>query len=201
LNFPEFGDNVAVGGGGAGTTRQRDTTGTSSHGGGDSQSIHGQPHTGGGGFGGSEDEQFPSGNGGSGSVMLRFPLAICTPCEPGTYLSSGSLECTPCLPGTFAQYPGSIVCMPCPGGTYATSEGTAVCTAASAGTFTPPIGYQGECNEICEHSSQQNAVFLKLLKDRPPIGINIFADFNHTTRKIPDARGNGYDVVLLLDAS
>ncbi|KAJ1464583.1 hypothetical protein T484DRAFT_1757993, partial [Baffinella frigidus] len=44
-------------------------------------------------------------------------------------------------------------------------------------------------------SPQQNDAFLRLLQNNPPVGINIFSQYHATTNKVPDARGNGYDVM------
>jgi hypothetical protein len=136
------------------------------------------------------------GNGGSGSIYVNFPLSTCMPCASGTFMTPGTLDCIPCAPGSFAQYPGSITCMPCPGGTYATFAGSSVCSAVPIGSFTERIDYIGECDEVCEHSLQQNAVFLKLLKDKPPTGMNVFAHYNNRTFSVPDARKTGHDVIV-----
>jgi hypothetical protein len=45
---------------------------------------------------------------------------------------------------------------------------------------------------------QQNDEFLGLLLTKPPVGINIFSHYDTTTGKVPDARGNGYDVTVAL---
>ena len=50
------------------------------------------------------------------------------------------------------------------------------------------------------NSTQQNDDFIHLLLDKPPVGINIFAHYEHLTYpfshkgKVPDARGWDYDL-------
>ncbi|KAJ1463912.1 hypothetical protein T484DRAFT_3649390, partial [Baffinella frigidus] len=43
-------------------------------------------------------------------------------------------------------------------------------------------------------TAQQNDQFLALVGAKPPVGINIFSHYDAVSGKVPDARGNGYDV-------
>ncbi|KAJ1463953.1 hypothetical protein T484DRAFT_1758454, partial [Baffinella frigidus] len=43
-------------------------------------------------------------------------------------------------------------------------------------------------------TAQQNDEFLALVGAKPPVGINIFSHYDAVSGKVPDARGNGYDV-------
>jgi hypothetical protein len=150
LSFHQFGGNVDVGGGGSGTGRDY-VMGGASHGGGIAPFMNGLPHTGGGGVGGGGSSIEPtsesgmsgngaSGNGASGSVLLRYPLSICTPCPVGTFSAStdNNLECTQCPVGTFASRPGSIICIPCPAGTSVSHDRTS-CTPCEPGSYVPDV--------------------------------------------------------------
>ena len=43
---------------------------------------------------------------------------------------------------------------------------------------------------------QQNTAFLDLLVEKPPTGVNIFAHYNAAAGKVPDARGDDYDITV-----
>ena len=44
---------------------------------------------------------------------------------------------------------------------------------------------------------QPNEAFVQLLVNNPPVGINIFSQYNAGT--VPDARGHAYDVAVGVD--
>jgi len=57
--------------------------------------------------------------------------------------------------------------------------------------------FTGDCDATTPWDSpQQNDAFLELLKNEPPVGINIFSHFDAATGKVPDARGFDYDVTV-----
>jgi hypothetical protein len=64
--------------------------------------------------------------------------AVCTPCNAGSYASSGSVACTSCGAGYFQPSASQSTCLNCPGGTYSTVRGavaTTSCFACSAGRY------------------------------------------------------------------
>ena len=154
LSYPEFGENVHVGGGGSGTGRDY-TMGGSSHGGGKHPSANGQQHTGGGGVGGGgvmyiDETPGVAGNGGSGTILMRVAVSICKPCPPGSYSESagGGTECTLCPVGTFASSPGSVSCEPCAAGSYALVSGHITCGTCPPGQYFAINGAQeGSCDD------------------------------------------------------
>jgi len=156
-SYPEFGENVHVGGGGSGTGRDYQMGG-SSHGGGGAGSPDGQPHTGGGGVGGGGAGSTnvvtgPAGNGASGTVLLRYPLSSCVPCPVGHYAASVSsnFECTPCPVNPFASQKGSVSCSACPPGKRTLADGSTSPSDCVCNTGTYGFG-DSECIN-CERGS------------------------------------------------
>jgi len=116
----------------------------------------------------------------------------CEACEKGTFKDiTGAVQCTPCPLNTVSDQASSQLsqCI-CPVGFIHNEDGD--CAVCPEGTW--PLHDQSGCYGLPWNSTQQNDDFLRLLLDKPPVGINIFSHYDATTGKVPDARGWDYNV-------
>jgi hypothetical protein len=118
--------------------------------------------------------------------------AYCATCGIGYILDSETGDCNWCRPGYFIN-PDFDMCNACPYGLTVEQRST---TNAKSCIYYIGDGVTAPCDD-----HQQNDDFLMLLKKNPPIGINIFAEYDETTRTVPDARGANYIVHIELPNS
>ena len=137
----------------------------------------------------------------------------CIPCPTGTY---GTLEgattastCLECAAGTYNPDVGKISCMKCPFNTYSEHMGTRIdsCMQCPSDSYTIGIGstskhncsyYLGDGSTSPCDSTQQNEAFFVLLRNKPPLGINIFSKYDDVEESIPEIRGIDYVVNVIL---
>ena len=61
-------------------------------------------------------------------------MAVCKPCEPGTYSNiSGAINCELCPPGEYALKEGAVMCATCNPGTFAPDNGSTACETCAPG--------------------------------------------------------------------
>lgn len=117
------------------------------------------------------------------------------------------IDCT-CLPGYTEPSPGAA-CTPCAEGTYKSNSGTAACSMCAVGWRAGGVGetecFCGEdkwnrCPRTCEAgeylTDQENGDLLRLLRDKRPFSVNIFADYDPEIKACPDRTSNGNTVFL-----
>jgi hypothetical protein len=124
----------------------------------------------------------------------------CLNCPIGRYSNvEGANLCIPCVAGTYGIVEGAVDCNMCPATTYSATVGASdISTCINCPTGKTRSGVGGDSIESCVdircESPQQNDEFLDLLVIKPPVGINIFSQYN--ARTVPDARGFAYDVAI-----
>jgi hypothetical protein len=134
------------------------------------------------------------------NVMINSP-ELCRSCLPGQYkdIAGSQTACTACLAGTYQPLSRQASCIGCSRGTYSATVGASdisTCINCPTGKTNSGGGTSIEsCVDIRCETPQQNDAFLDLLVIKPPVGINIFSQYN--ARTVPDARGFDYDVAVI----
>ena len=129
----------------------------------------------------------------------------CTACAAGKYKDEiGSKACTECAANTYSTTiaaNSSDVCLSCPSGTYFAQVDTpcincpvnmgsaALSTSINNCTCLRGFTVFGD-GEVSTH---QLKLFV-LLQNIPPVGVHFFADYDISTKNVPDIRGYGLGV-------